>query len=352
MILEEEALIRAYRAELAILKQQNSPGITNAAGIPGEDADEDDLLATMFTLPPSGSNDCSVVPLLASGVTSLSSSNTNKQECLELTQSLQGFVFSSVDNVHDVPPSPSLIKYILRGHFLTKPSVSACIRMTVEVIRRKITPTKRGPKSLPEQDDGRPSKKQRCHNNSSKVVNLECSLFSSRGEDVSHMMEASLILPGENSSLQSKSLPSWLQKVSAYLKFEQRQQECMLHWNRPGDEERNHPYVCSQKKYMGRLGAGSSSSSSRKASRPVCWIEPSSNASSHNKSSSKLPTFIWEWDWSQERDVLRMACTNEDNDESDDDVSALSPQGLKDLITCAGSCEKAILQILETFTHY
>ena len=323
-VLEEEALIRAYQAELAILKQHSST-LPAAAGEETNDIDhnihEDDLLESMFPLPSRGAPSLKLVA-------SDSSSIINKQECLELTQSIQGFVFSSVESethptaTREKDPNQPLAMYLFRGHFVANPSVSACIRMTVE-INRKNTKAVVGLQSHHSSQKRRRVSASRVN----RVVSLECSLSSSKGDDLSHI-EASMSPSSSNNNTKpttthNNSLPDWIQRVSVYLEFDKRQHNSVLRWNRTY----GHEYHCSHR--------------TSKTSHSV-WIQPKENT-------SNAPTFIWEWDWVQEKDSVQLVVGTEIT-ASGGDVDDLSPKGLQDLVTCVGSCEKALDVILQTLS--
>lgn len=350
-IREEEALIRVYQAELAILQRERSRTIeeeeTNntggaAAAVRRDEDKEDDedvlLLASMFPGPSLDDDNSLTTSSNGNTMATLVDLSRSKHECLELTQAIQGFVVTTVETKTKVPPTvnnailkqppPTAALYAVRGHFLAKPSISACIRMTVEIIDKN-----------PESTRSKSQAKRRrvlspTDNSTTRVASLECSLSSSSedGDDdnVSHL-ETAIALMQTKSCNYIHSLPNWIQRVSAYLEFDNHQHTCLRRWNRT---------------YLGGVYRFSRqmiivNNSSKTVKKDVVWIQPKSET-------SKLPSFVWEWNWTQEKDTLQLQVVgtagNGDND--DDENDDLSPKGLQDLVVCMGSCDMALETIL------
>jgi hypothetical protein len=318
---EEEALIRVYEAELSILKQRqeafsprpdNNNDIAHDRGVGSDDDDDDDgsdPLDWMFAQ-----------EQLASKLEESDSRNLNspsKEECTRLTQSIQGFVFTSLE--HDCGST----QYILGGYFIASPSISASIELTVEIV---------------DHNNERTRKRQRrkCGakgRSRSRVVGLKCQLSSScPGEDLSYI-PVPQGSPSEKNSTNSntynnKSLPDWIAKMSHYLEFEQERKKCIEQWQRK--------YEC-HSEYMGmkveiqlvpRRGEQHDSSEQQQEQEAV------------------LPSFCWEWKWDEERDVLYISEKNALQPQEIPGDPIIRNDGLQDLVTCTDSCEKALDVIL------
>jgi hypothetical protein len=279
-IQDEEALIRAYEAELSFLQQNNDlqPDTENDS----EQNDDDDGLEDLFRHPTPRMN-------LVAG------EDSEKTECLELTQSVQDFVFTSVeDKTTNTPEAHAFhatrFDYELKGYFVSNSTISACIRMTTE--RPQHTSTK--------------SSRKRKRDISSRVVSLAYQLESSDGEDLAVV---------ENLASQhahKNSLADWTQRVSAYLKFEKMQRGILDRWQNTFPDFQ---WSKDEDKLKVELIVGGAGK--QKA----------------------LPTFSWGWEWKEEKDFLEMRERNEFH---------LSGKGLQDLVAVTGSCQGAMAMILKT----
>lgn len=269
-IQKEEALIRAYEAELAILRRNTQP--TFEEDDQEEEDDDDDVLQDLQQ------------PLAMRIGPGLES---EMKECLELTQSIQGFVFDSVqDTTPESNATSGNLQYVLKGHFVDNPTICATIAMTTErppLLNRK---RKREP--------------------SSRVIGLTFRLESSCQEN------DETLKPIEDMALKHfhlLSLPDWIHRVSAYLRFEKQQKETLERWNNTFPD-------CQWDKDDSSLNID---------------LHPGGKGSA-------LPTFSWGWDWREEEDKVEMKVEGS---------SGISPDGLQDLVSVAGSCKQALEMILK-----
>jgi len=358
-ILREKALIRAYRAELAILKHNSLLSHSTTRASEGETAatsnvasnksnvhdEEDNFLIGMFPDHP--------VTFEIEDHNDSTNLSREKQECIDLTQSIQGFVFTSVESLakpeRTTPPKTTTttttlfatlnqpqqrMTYILRGYFPIKPSVSARIRMTTEMYSRtKLLHKKR--KRTSSSSSYSSSQKERIRG---LVVELNCSLESSEDEDLTYMETnlSSLSSSSSSSKLNRQSLPDWIQGVNAYLEFDKRQEECLDRW------KARHGHVFH---FFFQTNTSNSTNKDKNVIKSMSIQPNNCNNNNNNNAATNLPVFVWEWDWHHERDTLRYELSTSIMDSrraNGPDESGLSEQGLRDLVACTGSCEKAL----------
>jgi len=259
-----------------------------------------------------------------------------------LTQSLGGFAFLSVDQTFPTTATSATAAqqqqqhYVMEGYFVANPKVQARIHMTIQQMETSIHETTHNRK--------RPKTSASRHHG--KVVQLDCQLSSKDKDeaDDDDIVDWSYLQQFSSASTTNHSLPDWTRRVASYLKFEQKRHTYLQHW------ENVHKCTWS------RQNEDTENSSRRRTgtSSRILIVPRCSSSSSSNR---KMPSFIWEWNWKQEGDNLQFVWTNNNSTREKNSSSLLSedkeedpptPEGFQDLLSCAKSCEKALELILET----
>ncbi|CAB9508179.1 expressed unknown protein [Seminavis robusta] len=305
-IRQEEALIRCYESELRMLKREERRKQEKQQR--AQDDDKDRVPLEDLLLPQDA-------PAVAWNLEAAMEDKI-KTECWELTQAIQGFVVDSVESRaphNDVSigqnDSKTLSSYRIQGHFCMATNVSATIHLTTE--------------QIPNRNNSTTASTSKTTSNS-RIIRLEGTLTKAGKRWTQAEEQVSAVTARH---CQNNNMADWIRRLGDFLRFEIQQTRALAKWEALYRISNNNLWSRSDDSISVDLHPGD----------------------------SHAPTFTWQWDWESEKDTVSMKKLSREYDkegsdaDNDSDVSSHpSPQGLKDLVEHAGSCERALELILET----
>jgi hypothetical protein len=314
---QEERLIRLYKAELSLLKQQqerrahssipeqhptqlliDQSTASSAATASAHNNDEVDPLDWILQQQPQAS--------VSSLMTSVAVEEDRFREDLQGMQSaLRTFCFTCVDRVATTtsnnkerqtrtpdyePEDSTLVSYNFQGYFEFDPSIKAEIVVDFRL--------------------GREDRK-----GEARVLGIDCKLSSEKEEDLTWLQQESRI-KGEDET----NLSKWIDGLSNYLEFDKRRKQCLSAWEQKGYVEATH------------VG---SKSIVKIPLQPKGEVESDDgDFGSVSKNESTCVSIVWGWKWKVGRDVLRLAQASS--------ALGLRQQDLDSLVKACDSCARAI----------
>jgi hypothetical protein len=315
---QEERLIRLYKAELSLLKQQQER--RTHSSIPEQHPTQ--LPVDQSTASPATHSNDGVDPLdwilqqqpqasVSSLMTSVAVEEDRFREDLQDMQSaLRTFCFTCVDRVATTsknkerqtrasdyePDDSTLVSYNFQGYFEFDPSIKADIVVDFRL--------------------GREDRKGQA-----RVLGIDCKLSSEKDEDLTWLQQESRI-KGEDET----NLSKWIDGLSNYLQFDKRRKQFLSAWEEKGYVEVKHV----RSKSIVKIPL---------QPRDEVGIddEDPGNVSENDQTCVSI---VWGWKWKVGRDVLRLAQASS--------ALGLRQQDLDSLVKTCDSCERAIELVIPT----